>query len=107
MYMGSYMILSGALSVGAALFFRFYEGEYGVEYYLEEYESGFFSNFEGMLQVCMIVGILLIVIGAVMAYIGKKTEAPQLKTLEKGRMEHLDKMIEEFHGAVPKEGRMR
>ena len=103
MNMGAYMILSGALSVGAALFFRFYEGEYGTEYYLEEYQSGLFSNFDGMVQVCLIIGIVLLVVGIIMAYIGKKTEQPKLKELEEGRRKHLDKMIEEFHGAVPRE----
>ena len=103
MNMGVYMILSGALSVGAALFFRFYEGEYGAEYYLEEYESGLFSNFDGMVQVCFIIGIVLLVVGVAMTYMGKKTEQPKLKELEEGRRQHLDKMIEEFHGAVPRE----
>lgn len=56
-----------------------------------------------MVQVCLIIGIVLLVVGIIMAYIGKKTEQPKLEELEEGRRKHLDKMIEEFHGAVPRE----
>ncbi len=53
-------------------------------------------NFDGMVQVCFIIGVVLLVVGVAMTYIGKKTEQPKLKELEEGRRQHLDKMIEEF-----------
>lgn len=102
-HIGTYLILFGLMSVGAAGFLGFYEGEFGAEYYLEEYGSGLFSNFEGMLKVCVAVGAVMIVVGAVMAYIGKKTEGPKLAELAPARRKHLDSMIREIHGAVPGE----
>lgn len=100
---GMYLILSGAMSVGAAIFLYLYEGEYGVEYYLEEYETGLFSNFIGMIEICLALGVIMIIAGIIIRKIGKKTEAPSLKALEEGRKHELDEMLREIHGAVPGE----
>ncbi|MEG1592986.1 MAG: APC family permease, partial [Oscillibacter sp.] len=100
---GTYMVLSGVMSLGAAVFLYLYERSYGMEYYLEEYGSGLFSNFNAMLGVCIGVGVVLILAGLVMARIGKKTEGPQLKELQLRRKQQLDEMIRELHGAVPGE----
>lgn len=63
------------MSVIAGIFLRFYEGEYGAEYYLEEYGEGLFSNFELMITVCLALGAAMVIGGLVMYMIGKKTEA--------------------------------
>ncbi len=99
---GVYIMLTGVISIVGAIFLAFYEGEYGVEYYLEEYGTGLFSDFYGMLSVCKWIGIILIVIGAVIYFIGKKTEGPKLKELREVREKLLDERIRELHGAVPK-----
>lgn len=98
---GVYIFLSGAMALVGAVFLYFYEGGYGEEYYLEEYEEGFFSNFYGMIDVCKWLGIILIVLGIVIWFIGKKTEGPKLKELQAARKRELDEMIREIHGAVP------
>lgn len=98
---GVYIFLSGAMALAGAVFLYFYEGGYGEEYYLEEYEEGFFSNFYGMIDVCKWLGIILIVLGIVIWFIGKKTEGPKLKELQAARKRELDEMIREIHGAVP------
>ncbi len=100
---GMYTILSGAMALGGAVFLYFYEGSYGEEYYLEEYGTGFFSDFYGMINACLWLGVVLVVIGAVIWFIGKKTEGAKLKSLETARREELDNMIREIHGSVPGE----
>ena len=62
---GVYIFLSGAMALGGAILLYFYERSYGEEYYLEEYGTGFFSDFYGMIQACLWLGIILLVIGAV------------------------------------------
>ena len=92
-----------AIPLGGAVFLYFYEGSYGEEYYLEEYGSGFFSNFYGMINACKWLGIILLVIGIVVWLIGRKTEGAQVKALKAARKVDLDNMIREIHGAVPGE----
>ena len=71
---------------------------------LEEYEEGFFSNFEAMLNTCLWIGIVLLVVGLVIYFIGKKTEGPKLKALQAARKQHLDEMIRDLHdGKLPGE----
>ena len=100
-HIGDYMVLSGIMSVLAAGFLYLYEGEWGAEYYLEEYESGLFSNFYGMLLLCVVLGVILIVAGIILHNRGKKTESEPLKKLEAVRRDKLDALLHEIHGAVP------
>ena len=99
-----YTILSGVMALAGWLFLYFYEGEWGPDYYLEEYEEGFFSNFEAMLNTCLWIGIVLLVVGVIIYAIGKKTEGAKLKALQDARKQHLDEMIRELHdGKLPGE----
>ena len=84
------MILSGAVSLIGSVFAYLYEGSYGTEYYLEEYGTGLFSNFDGMVSLCKWLGIILIVAGFVIWYIGKVTEGPELAKLKEMRDKKLD-----------------
>lgn len=95
---GVYIFLSGAMALGGAIFLYFYERSYGEEYYLEEYGTGFFSDFYGMIQACLWLGIILLVIGAVVWFIGKRTEGAQVKELQIRRRADLDRDIAEVHG---------
>ena len=104
MDIGMYTILSGVMALAGYVFLFFYEGEWGPDYYLEEYEEGFFSNFEAMLNTCLWIGIVLLVVGIVIYAIGKKTEGPKLKALQTARKQHLDEMIRDLHeGKLPGE----
>ena len=100
---GVYVILTGAMALGGAVFLYFYEASYGEEYYLEEYGTGFFSDFYGMINACKWLGIVLLVVGIVIWLIGKKTEGPQVQALKAARKAELDKMIQEIHGEIPGE----
>ncbi len=97
MDIGLYLILSGVLALLGLVFAYFYEGGYGVEYYLEEYGSGIFSDFYGMLSICKWIGIVLIVVGVVVRYLGKKTEMSTLSKLNEKREKALDDRIKELH----------
>ncbi len=99
---GMYTLLSGLMSLGGSIFLWFYEIEYGAEYYLEEYEEGFFANWEGMISFCRWLGIVLIIVGIIVYFAGKRLEAPQLAKLRNRRKEDMDKRIEEIHGFIPR-----
>jgi len=71
---GVYMTLCGTASLAGSFLLRFYEGFWGEEYYLDTYGSGFFSDFWGMLETCRIGGIVMILIGAICIYRGKRIE---------------------------------
>ena len=100
---GVYTFLTGFMSLIGAVFLYFYEGEYGAEYYLEEYGEGLFSNFYGMIDLCKWLGIGLIVLGVIIWVIGRKTEGAQLKALQERRSRKLDEKIKALHRAVPEE----
>jgi amino acid transporter len=51
-----------------------YEGDWGPEYYLEEYGSGLFSNFEGMITGILYAAIFSVVIGLICAIVAAKVE---------------------------------
>ncbi len=71
---GVYLLLCGIVALAGSMLLKFYEGAWGEEYYLETYESGFFSDFWGMLDACRIGGIVMIVLGILSIWIGKKIE---------------------------------
>ena len=86
--------------VGSA-FIGFYEFEFGIEYYLEEYETGLLSNFYGMLGATLALGVAMLIAGFAAYKIGKKQDGAQLKELEAKRNEELDNRILEIHGFLP------
>lgn len=98
---GMYTLLTGLMSLGGAVFLYFYEGSWGPEYYLDEYGSGFFSNFNAMLIFCVGLGIVCTIAGAVLYVFGKKTEGGIVKQLEASRKFLVDAELRELIGAVP------
>lgn len=79
---GVYIIICGIAAFIGSILLYLYEGEWGEEYYLEQYGSGFFSDFWGMLDACRIGGIILIILGIAVSFIGRKIEEPGLKEQE-------------------------
>jgi len=74
-----YIILCGIAALAGSVLLYLYEGEWGEEYYLEEYGSGFFSDFWGMLNTCRWGGILMILSGIAVLFIAghiEKSKAP-------------------------------
>lgn len=99
---GVYIFLTGAIALVGSIFLYFYEGSYGVTYYLQEYQTGLFSDFYGMLNICKWMGLLLIAVGIVIIFVGRKTEGVSLSRLKKQRNNKLDERILELHGNVPR-----
>lgn len=69
-----YFIIAGVFAFIGQFFLTWYEGEWGAEYYIEEYETGFFSNFDGMISSLQIGGLVIVAIGIILYLIGKKVE---------------------------------
>lgn len=69
-----YCILTGVVGLVGRVFLAWFEGEWGEEYYLEVNESGFLSNFEGMLHALFIGSIVFLVIGLILLAVGLKTD---------------------------------
>ena len=97
--------MSGIAGLAGSFILSWYDGSYGVEYYLEEYGTGLFSDFYAMINLCRWLGIALLVIGLILWYIGKKTEGAQLAKLQPLRKHKLDEMIKELHGTYPGENK--
>ena len=69
-----FIILCGIAAFLGSILLYLYEGEWGEEYYLEQYGSGFFSDFWGMLSACRWGGLLLILAGLTALIIARKLE---------------------------------
>ncbi|MBR0597603.1 APC family permease [Sinanaerobacter chloroacetimidivorans] len=69
-------IFCGLAALGglAMAWLPWFEGEWGPDYYLEEYGSGFFSSFEGMLSAIKIAAVVFLIIGILCALIAVKVE---------------------------------
>lgn len=79
----SYIFFGLAAMGGLALaWLPWFEGDWGPDYYLEEYGSGFFSSFEGMLSTIKTAAIVFIILGIVCAFIAMKVE-PKKSSLVK------------------------
>ena len=64
----------GVFAVFARFFLDWYEGDWGPEYYLEEYESGIFASFDGMLTVILVIGIVCLAVGLIVWLAGRKVD---------------------------------
>ena len=70
-----YVVLGiGVFAVFARFFIGWNEGSWGEEYYLEEYETGIFSDFGGMLTVILVTGIVCLIVGIIVWLIGRRVE---------------------------------
>lgn len=73
-YIGAYIALAGFVAMLGSVLLKLYEGSWGVEYYLDEYGSGFFSDFWGMISWCRWGGLVLLVVGLVIFFVGRKKD---------------------------------
>lgn len=86
--LGAFALIIGIYSLISVPFFNWYEGDWGQEYYLEEYGSGMLSDFEGMLKILLIYGTAMTVIGAALSLWGRKHDPVQKEEVnlnEEGR----------------------
>ncbi len=58
----------------ALLWLPWFEGDWGPDYYLETYETGFFSNFDAMINAIQICSVLFVIIGVVCSITAMKVE---------------------------------
>lgn len=75
-----YLILCGITALAGSLLLYLYEGEWGEEYYLEAYGSGFFSDFWGMLAACRWGGLLMILGGTAVLIVARKLEKVRISS---------------------------
>lgn len=69
-------IFFGLAVVGglALMWLPWFEGEWGPDYYLESYETGFFSSFDGMISAIQTSSIVFVVIGVICAILSVMVE---------------------------------
>jgi amino acid transporter len=77
--LGGYFLGFGIFGEIARFFLSWYESDWGAEYYIEEYESGIFSSFDGMLNLITILGIASAVIGVILIFSGKALKSGDKK----------------------------
>ena len=58
---------------------RWFEGDWGEEYYLETYGSGFFSNFDAMLSAIWVAAVVFAVLTIILYIISRKVEPEKIK----------------------------
>ena len=64
----------GAIGFLGYVWLPWYEGDWGPEYYMEEYGSGLFSNFEGMISAILYAAIFSVAVGLICAVVAAKVE---------------------------------
>ena len=62
------------MAFAGSFFLQWYEGGWGPAYYLETYGSGIMSNFDLMLSIARWGGVVLLVLGVIFYFIGKKVD---------------------------------
>ncbi len=72
---GIFIVFIGIYSLIGVPFLKWYEGDGGPEYYHEEYGNGLLGDFDGMLNVLLIYGIVMTVIGAVILLAGRRFDS--------------------------------
>jgi amino acid transporter len=70
----TYCLIVGVFSILGSFFLLWYEGDWGAEYYLEEYGEGLISNFDLMISCLQYGGLGIIVVGIITFVLSKKIE---------------------------------
>jgi amino acid transporter len=73
-----YGLCAGVFSIFGSFFLSWYEGDWGEEYYAEEAESPFFTDFHWMLDMLRYIGIGLVVFGIVMYFLARKYDRKKI-----------------------------
>ena len=67
-------LILAVMCAAAVPWLRWFEGDWGGEYYLETYGSGFFSDFEAMLSAIWIAAVVFAVLTILLYIISRKVE---------------------------------
>ena len=71
---GYFFLIFGVIAFLGSFFLRWYEADWGAEYYLDLYGSGLISNWALMITIATIVGVAMLVASALCFVIGKKVD---------------------------------
>ncbi|MDY3012093.1 MAG: APC family permease [Clostridiales Family XIII bacterium] len=71
---GVFCLFVGVYSMISVPFLRWYEGGWGPEYYAQTYGTGFLSDFDCMLNILLIYGIVMTLVGAAVFAVGRKKD---------------------------------
>lgn len=69
---GSFFLIFGAFAFIGSFLLVVYQGGWGSEYYIDTYGSGFMSNFWLMIKMIRWLGVVMLALGAVLSFVGKK-----------------------------------
>ena len=69
---GIFFLIFGFLAFAGSFFLRWYEADWGHDYYLELYGSGLISNWELMITILTWLGAIMLILSAVLYFLGKK-----------------------------------
>lgn len=75
-----YCFIAGLFAVLGSYFLLWYEGDWGPEYYLEEYGSGFLSSFSSMISALQYGGMITAIMGIVLLIGNKHIESADAKS---------------------------
>lgn len=71
---GRFFLIFGVLALGGSFFLRWYEGDWGHDYYLDLYDSGLISNWELMITLITWVGIGMLAASVICYLVGRKVD---------------------------------
>ena len=71
---GRFFLIFGVLALGGSFFLRWYEGDWGHDYYLDLYGSGLISNWELMITLITWVGIGMLAASVICYLVGRKVD---------------------------------
>ena len=71
---GKFFLIFGVLALGGSLFLRWYEGDWGHDYYLDLYGSGLISNWELMITLLTWIGAGMLILSLILHIVGKKAD---------------------------------
>jgi amino acid transporter len=72
--LATYASIAGAMAVTGSFFLTWYEGDWGEEYYMEEAESAFFTDFWWMIDTLRSIGIGLLICALILFLVGRRVE---------------------------------
>lgn len=78
---GVFCLFVGIYSLVSVPFLRWYEGDWGPEYYAQTYGTGVLSDFDCMLNILFLYGIVMALAGAAVFIIGRKKDQVLTKEL--------------------------
>lgn len=81
-----FVLFAGIAAEVGSIFLKLYESDWGPEYYLEEYETGLFSDFYGMIELLQVGGASLLIFGGILFMLGRKFDQGKAE-LEEGLKE--------------------